>query len=48
MTVVLLVMLLLSSPLQALLGLAIVALAIPVYRFVQPAPGMSRVKEMIP
>jgi APA family basic amino acid/polyamine antiporter len=48
MTVVLLAMLLLSNPMQALLGIAIVALAIPIYRFVRPAPGVSRLKEMIP
>jgi APA family basic amino acid/polyamine antiporter len=48
MTVVLLAMLLMTNPAQALLGLGLVALAIPVYRLVRPTPGVPNLKEMVP
>jgi APA family basic amino acid/polyamine antiporter len=48
MTVALLAMLLMTNPVQAMLGIGIVALAIPVYRLVRPAPGVSSLKEMVP
>jgi len=48
MTVTLLAMLLMNNPVQALLGIGLVALAIPVYRFVRPTPGVPDLKEMVP
>lgn len=48
MTIVLLAMLLMNNPVQAALGIGLVVLAIPVYRFIRPAPAVSSLKEMIP
>jgi basic amino acid/polyamine antiporter, APA family len=48
MTVALLALLLMTNPVQALLGIGLVALAIPVYRFVRPSPGVPRLKEIVP
>jgi basic amino acid/polyamine antiporter, APA family len=47
MTVALLALLLMTNPVQSMLGIGLVALAIPVYRFVRPTRGVSSVKEMV-
>ncbi len=48
MTVALLVLLLITSPVQAMLGLGLVALAIPVYRLLRPVARAASLKEMVP
>ena len=48
MAVVLLGMLILTNPVQSLLGLGLVALAIPFYRIIRPMPVVPTLKEMVP
>jgi APA family basic amino acid/polyamine antiporter len=48
MAVVLLGMLILTNPVQSLLGLGLVALAIPFYRMIRPVPAVPTLKEMVP
>jgi len=48
MVAALLVLLAVNNPLQALLGLVVVAAALPVYRVVRPSPDRPALKGMVP